>query len=58
MDQLLQELRKDMQVFNSKAKQSKAIEKKTIKINTKPLMSKVTPAQTNATVSKMEQMQL
>ncbi|XP_029177333.1 uncharacterized protein LOC114945336 [Nylanderia fulva] len=57
MDRLLQELRKDVQVLDSKAKQSKAIEKKTIK-NTKPLMSKVTPAQMIATVLKMKQIQL
>lgn len=60
MDRILQELRlrtcKDVQVRNSKAKLD-AIEKKTIKKNTKPL-SKVTSAQTNATASKMEQMQL
>lgn len=57
MDQLLQELRKD--VFNSKAKLN-TTEKKTIKKNTKPLVSKplVTPAQTNATALKIEQMQL
>lgn len=61
MDRILQELRsracKDVQVRNSKAKLD-AIEKKTIKKNTKPLVSKVTSAQTNATASKMEQMQL
>lgn len=57
MDRLLQELRKDVQVLNSKAK-LEPIEKNTIKINTKSLISKVTPAQTNATASKMEQMQL
>ncbi|KAL6444415.1 hypothetical protein ACFW04_001933 [Cataglyphis niger] len=61
MDRILQELRsrtcKDVQVRKSKAKLD-AIEKKTIKENTKSLVSKVTSAQTNATASKMEQMQL
>lgn len=57
MDRLLQELRKDVQERNFKAKLD-TIEKKTINKNTKPLVSKVTSAQTNATASKMEQMQL
>lgn len=55
MDQLLEELRKDMQVPRAKFK---IVQKKPIKAKKKPLVSKITPAQTNAMASMVEQMQL
>lgn len=56
MDQLLEELRKDIQP-NSKAKLN-ATQKNPTKPNKKPLVPKVPPAQTEAAASMVKQMQL
>lgn len=57
MDQLLEELRKNMQGSDFKAKCNTSTKKHT-KTNKKPLVPKITPEQTNDTAAMVEQMQL
>lgn len=57
MDQLLEELRKDVQGSSSKAKFNTTPKKHT-KTNKKPLVSKIAPEKTNETTAMVEQMQL
>ncbi|XP_014468595.1 PREDICTED: uncharacterized protein LOC106741295 [Dinoponera quadriceps] len=57
VDQLLEELRKDVQGSGSKAKVNTA-QKKHTKTNKKPLVPKIAPEQTNSTAAMVEQMQL
>lgn len=58
MDQLLEEIRKDMKTTNVKQTTGNNSKTKSGKMNKQPLVNKVSTAQTDAAASLMKQMQL